>query len=85
MSRYCNQIYYFGFLSLSHFTKATASAAVGTRREMPAIEHKLNVTEEEIPEHILRVAEAQGENPLTRKETIEQFRDYIAGGFRCTK
>lgn len=85
MSRYCNQIYYFGFLSLSHFTKATASAAVGVRREMPAIEHKLNVTEEEIPEHILRVAEAQGESPLTRKETIEQFRDYIAGGFRCTK
>lgn len=49
---------------------------------MPAIEHKLNVTEEEIPEHIRRVAEAQGESPQTRKEAIAQFRDYIAGGLR---
>lgn len=46
---------------------------------MPAIEHKLNVTEEEIPEHIRRVAEAQGECPQTKKETIAQFRNYIAG------
>lgn len=51
---------------------------------MPAIEHKLNVTEEEIPEHIRRVAEAQGESPHTRKEAIAQFREYIAGVLRCT-
>ncbi|KAH8404823.1 hypothetical protein KR222_004793, partial [Zaprionus bogoriensis] len=52
-------------------------------RKMPAIEHKLNVTEEEIPEDIRLVAESQGECPQTKNETIAQFRDYIAEHKKC--
>ncbi|XP_064549100.1 alpha-tocopherol transfer protein isoform X2 [Drosophila montana] len=44
---------------------------------MPAIEHKLNITEEEVPESIRLIAESQGECPKTKQETIAQFRNYI--------
>ncbi|XP_046866761.1 alpha-tocopherol transfer protein isoform X1 [Drosophila willistoni] len=46
-------------------------------RTMPTIEHKLNITEEEVPEHIRRIAQEQGECPKTKQQTIEQFRSYI--------
>lgn len=46
---------------------------------MPAIEHKLNVTEEEVPEHIRRLAKEQGECQSSKGQTIEQFRSYIIG------
>lgn len=48
---------------------------------MPAIEHKLNVTEEEVPEHIRRLAQEQGECQSSKAQTIEQFRSYILGEF----
>ncbi|KRF77805.1 alpha-tocopherol transfer protein isoform X2 [Drosophila virilis] len=44
---------------------------------MPAIEHKLNITEEEVPERIRLLAEKQGECSKTKQETIAQFRNYI--------
>lgn len=44
---------------------------------MPAIEHKLNITEEEIPEPVHLIAEQQGECPKTKQEKIEEFRKYI--------
>ncbi|EDW03189.1 alpha-tocopherol transfer protein isoform X2 [Drosophila grimshawi] len=44
---------------------------------MPAIEYKLNITEEEIPESIRLIAEQQGECQKSKQETIAQFRDYI--------
>ncbi|EDW13468.2 alpha-tocopherol transfer protein isoform X1 [Drosophila mojavensis] len=54
-----------------------ASAESSTGRKMPAIEHKLNVTEEEIPEPVRLVAEQQGECPKTKQEKIDEFRNYI--------
>lgn len=47
---------------------------------MPTIEHKLNITEEEVPEQILRLAQEQGESPSSEAKLIEQFRSYILGG-----
>jgi len=47
---------------------------------MPTIEHKLNITEEEVPEHIRRLAQEQGECPSSKDQIIEQFRTYILGG-----
>ncbi|XP_030569805.1 alpha-tocopherol transfer protein isoform X2 [Drosophila novamexicana] len=44
---------------------------------MPAIEHKLNITEEEVPECIRLLAAKQGECSKTKQETIAQFRNYI--------
>jgi len=49
---------------------------------MPAIEHKLNITEEEIPENIRLIALNQGECPKTKQETIEEFRNYILGKYQ---
>lgn len=59
------------------FSQASAESSTG--RKMPAIEHKLNVTEEEIPEPVRLVAEQQGECPKTKQEKIDEFRNYILG------
>ncbi|XP_023163836.2 alpha-tocopherol transfer protein isoform X2 [Drosophila hydei] len=50
---------------------------------MPAIEHKLNITEEEIPENIRLIAEKQGECPKTKQQQIEQFRNHILEQKNC--
>ncbi|KAM8715161.1 hypothetical protein ACLKA7_002241 [Drosophila subpalustris] len=50
---------------------------------MPAIEHKLNITEEEIPDNIRLIAQDQGECPKTKQETIEEFRKYILEHKKC--
>ncbi|KAH8333951.1 hypothetical protein KR059_004790, partial [Drosophila kikkawai] len=52
-------------------------------RTMPAIEHKLNISEEEVPEQILRLAEQQGERPSSEAAVIEQFRSYILERNEC--
>ncbi|KAH8273914.1 hypothetical protein KR044_003416, partial [Drosophila immigrans] len=51
--------------------------------KMPAIEHKLNITDEEIPDYIRIISESQGECPKTKKETIAEFRNYILDHKNC--
>ncbi|KAM8715160.1 hypothetical protein ACLKA7_002241 [Drosophila subpalustris] len=60
-----------------------ATAALSHSHKMPAIEHKLNITEEEIPDNIRLIAQDQGECPKTKQETIEEFRKYILEHKKC--
>ncbi|XP_017842120.2 alpha-tocopherol transfer protein-like isoform X2 [Drosophila busckii] len=50
---------------------------------MPTIEHKLNISEEEIPAKIRVIAESQGECPKSKHEIIAQFRNYISEQNEC--
>ncbi|XP_030376714.1 alpha-tocopherol transfer protein isoform X2 [Scaptodrosophila lebanonensis] len=50
---------------------------------MPAIEHKLNLSEEDVPANIRVIAEKQGECEQSKKEIIEQFRSYILEHNEC--
>ncbi|XP_051858493.1 alpha-tocopherol transfer protein isoform X1 [Drosophila albomicans] len=60
-----------------------ATTALSQSHKMPAIEHKLNITEEEIPDNIRLISEKQGECPKTKKETIAEFRNYILDQKQC--
>ncbi|SPP85475.1 blast:Alpha-tocopherol transfer protein [Drosophila guanche] len=64
-------------------TKNVLMTSSTKTRAMPAVEHKLNVSEEEVPEHIRLIASQQGECTKTKKQTIEQFRSYIMERNEC--
>lgn len=72
----------FAFSSKTPLFPSKATAALSKSHTMPAIEHKLNITEEEIPDNVRLIAQDQGECPKTKQETIEEFRKYILGEFR---